>query len=258
VSKSLVEIQESFQRAILEGDDAFLECLVDSPREKKAVLLGVYRDAYRLRLIEILQHDYEKLLLYLGDDQFESMACAYIAANPSRCFNARRYGARTPEFLAAAEPYASRPELAEIASFERALFDVFDEEDVPALKLADVTVVAPEAWPDLVFQPHKAVRRLDLRTNAVAIWQALDEGGPAPAAVVGDEPERFIVYRPETTAMYRGISYEEAIMWNEAAKGAPFGALCEIVAIYGGEDGAAARAAGYLGSWLDGGLLVGT
>jgi hypothetical protein len=254
--KTLREIQDSFQRAILEGDDAFLGDLVDSPREKRDVLLGVYRNAYVLRLVEILRHDYDKLHTYLGDDQFDELARAYIAACPSRSFNGRWFGARMSEFLAGASPYATRPELAGLAAFEWALLDVFDAEDCSPLEMADLAVVPPTDWPRLIFHPRPAVRRLDMTTNALAIWQALDDEEEAPEATRLSDMERIIIYRPEWGAMFRVMGEEEAIMWNEAVKGTPFGALCEIVAAYGGEEEAAVRGAGYLKGWLDARLLA--
>lgn len=256
MAKTLSEIQDSFQRAILEGDDAFLDDLVDSPREKRRVLLGVYRDAYVLRLLEILQHDYEKLFAYLGDDGFEAMGRAYIAAAPSRNFNGRWFGWRLSEFLAATQPYAAHRELAELASFERALADVFDSEDVAPLSLAELAGTPAGDWPRLTFRPRPSFRRLDLASNALDIWQALDADEQVPAAGTLAEPLRLIVYRSEWTAMFRAMSYEEAMMWNELAQGLSFSALCEIIAAYGGEEGAAGRAAGYLKGWLDARLLA--
>jgi len=41
----LKELQESFQRAIVEGDGAVLAQICDSPKEKRDVLLGVYQNA---------------------------------------------------------------------------------------------------------------------------------------------------------------------------------------------------------------------
>jgi hypothetical protein len=254
--RTLSEIQDAFQRAIMHGDDAFLADLVDSHREKREVLLSVYRDAYVLRLVEILQIDYGKLLACLGDEQFDAMARAFIAANPSRNPNARWVGARLPEFLQTAPPYAGRPELAELAAFERALNDVFDEEDAPALQVEALAAVPPGDWPSLTFRPRPSFRRLDFVTNALDIWRALDENSPAPEGSTLIEPLRIIVYRPEWAAMFRSMSEEEAIMWAEAVKGLRFSALCEIIATYGGEDGAAIRAAGYLKGWLDAGLLA--
>jgi Putative DNA-binding domain len=70
----LKEFQDKFQRAILAGDDAILNDIPDGPHETKANLLGIYRDAYPLRLIDVIAADHERLHTYLGDDNFRAMA----------------------------------------------------------------------------------------------------------------------------------------------------------------------------------------
>ena len=57
--------------------------------------------------------------------------------------------------------------------------------------------------------------------------------------------------------MFRELAAEEAMMWDEAANGIPFGVLCSMLAIYDDPDGAAARGAGYLHGWVTAGLLTG-
>ena len=55
--------------------------------------------------------------------------------------------------------------------------------------------------------------------------------------------------------MFRQISAEEAMMWDEASSDIPFGVLCEMLATYDDPDSAAARGASYLHGWVTGGLL---
>ena len=112
----LKDFQDKFQRAILAGDDAVLKDIPDGPHETKENLLGIYRDAYVLRLIDVIGADHERLHTYLGDDSFRAMARAYIAANPSRHRNARWFAQRLPEFLRSHEPYAKQPVLSELAA----------------------------------------------------------------------------------------------------------------------------------------------
>ncbi len=57
--------------------------------------------------------------------------------------------------------------------------------------------------------------------------------------------------------MFRELSAEEAMMWDEATTGIPFGVLCSMLATYDDPDTAAARGAGYLHGWVTGGLLTG-
>jgi hypothetical protein len=59
------------------------------------------------------------------------------------------------------------------------------------------------------------------------------------------------------TPMFRELSAEEAMMWDEASGGIPFGVLCSMLATYDDPDGAAARGAGYLHGWITAGLLTG-
>ena len=134
----LKDFQAQFQRAILEGNDAVLEHLTDGARETTSNLLNVYRDAYTLRLIDVVGNDHEQLRRYLGMDNFRALAAAYIAAHPSHHPNARWFARGLPEYLKSAEAFADRPELAELAALERALNDAFDAEDACVLRIADL------------------------------------------------------------------------------------------------------------------------
>ncbi len=97
--KSLKELQDTFQRGILAGDDAILTEVNDSAKEQRKVLFGVYRHAYVARLAEILDDDYEQLHAYLGDQAFAKLVKAYIAANPSDQRSARWFGRHLPAFV---------------------------------------------------------------------------------------------------------------------------------------------------------------
>ncbi|OFW70883.1 MAG: hypothetical protein A2W02_00120 [Alphaproteobacteria bacterium RBG_16_64_48] len=66
-----------------------------------------------------------------------------------------------------------------------------------------------------------------------------------------------MVWRQDFMARFRPLSTEEAMMWDEAAKGVRFGVLCEMVATFAGEDEAELRAATYLKNWVDMGMLAG-
>lgn len=254
--KSLAELQSRFQAAIKDGDDAFLEDIKDSSREDREVLLGVYRYAYGARLIEFLANDYEKLLPYLGDEQFERMARDYIAANPSQHPNGRWFGVKLPGFLASTPPYSDQPVLADLAALECALNNVFDAQDAAVITVEDLAKIPPEDWQSLIFTSNPATSRLTLNTNATDIWMALNEEAEPPQPEQR-EPQHILAYRNDFTSMFREMPYEEAMVWDEAVKGVPFGLLCEMLATYDGEQDVALRAAAFLKGWLDQGLISG-
>jgi hypothetical protein len=255
--KSLKELQDSFQRGILAGDDAILDEVNDSGKEQRKVLFGVYRHAYVARLAEILGEDYEQLHAYLGDQAFAKLVQAYIAANPSDQRSARWFGRHLPAFVRDSETFANHPEVAELAELEKALADAFDGPDAEPLRIDMLVAIAPEAWPNLVFAPHPTALRLTFDTNAADIWAALKDEQAPPKPEHLTEPQAIVVWRQDFMARFRPLAAEEAMMWDEAANGVRFGVLCEMVATFGGEDDAELRAATYLKGWVDTGMLAG-
>jgi hypothetical protein len=253
----LARQQSDFQRGILSGDDQVLAEILDSPKEKRETLLGVYRYAYVSRLVEAMRNDHKLLHLYLGDEMFDAMGAAYVAAHPSQHPNLRWFSQRLPEFLKSSEPYRDHPVLSDLAALEKALNDAFDAADAPVLALTDMAAFAPELWNDLKFQPHPGACRLDVSTNASSIWLALKNEETPPDVVALEAPCRLLVWRHNVTPMFRELGSEEAMMWDEAASGIPFGVLCAMLAAWQDPDGAAARGAGYLHGWVTAGLLTG-
>ncbi|MBR1125322.1 putative DNA-binding domain-containing protein [Bradyrhizobium lablabi] len=253
----LARQQADFQRGILGGDDEVLAEILDGPREKRETLYGVYRYAYGSRLVDAVRNDHELLHAYLGDEMFDEMGHAYVRAYPSEHPNLRWFSQNLPTFLKSTTPYSDHPVLSDLAALEKALNDAFDGKDGAVLALTDMAAFAPEVWNDLRFTPHPTATRLDLSTNASAIWMALKNDETLPDAVALEEPSRVLAWRQDNTPMFRELSAEEAMMWDEAAGGVPFGVLCTMLATYDDADGAAARGAGYLHGWISAGLLTG-
>lgn len=251
----LARQQADFQRGILAGDDAVLGEIPDSDKEKRETLFGVYRFAYGSRLVEALRNDHEWLHSYLGDEMFDEMGHAYVKARPSEHPNLRWFSQGLPEFLRTNAPYSDYPVLGDLAALEKSLNDAFDGSDGAVLDLADVAKFPPDIWQDLTFTPHPTAARLDLTTNAPAIWRALKNDETPPDAETLEEPVRILVWRQENTPMFRELPVEEAMMWDEAAKGIPFGVLCSMLATYDDPDSAAGRGASYLHGWVTGGCL---
>lgn len=248
--------QDAFQRAILGGGDEVLTELLDSPKEKRDVLFGVYRYAYGSRLVEAMRNDHELLHIYLGDEMFDEMGNAYVAARPSENPNLRWFSSGLPNFLRQTAPYSRYPVLADLATLEKALNDAFDGPEAPVVTLADMSGFAPEVWNELRFSPHPTASRIELTTNAAPIWLALKQDETPPDAITLDEPSRILVWRQDLTPVFRELPTEEAMMWDEAANGVPFGVLCSMLATYDDADSAAARGATYLQHWIAGGLLT--
>jgi len=174
--------QAEFQRGILSDDDTVLAEILDSPREKREALFGVYRYAYGSRLVEAVRNDHELLHLYLGDEMFDEMGHAYVKAYPSEHPNLRWFSRSLPDFLRSNAPYSDHPVLSDLAALEKALNDAFDAAEGAVVELTEMAGFAPEAWSDLKFRAHSSAFRLDLATNASAIWLALKNDETPPEA----------------------------------------------------------------------------
>ncbi len=250
------ELQDSFQRAVLLGDDGVIDALAPGAHTTREVLLDVYKDAYILRLIEVTQQDYELLRAYVGEETFNKLCRDYIAAYPSNNPNARYFGNRLPEFLEHTEPYQSQKELLELARLEKVLNDAFDCVDAPTLAAEELGNVDPGDWVRLCFSAHPSVARLTFDTNATDIWKALKNEQDVPQPLILDAPQNVLVWRKDTTPMMRVMAEEEAMMWDEAIKRVNFGVLCEMLATYQDADTAPQRAAQYLSAWLSNEMIT--
>lgn len=252
----LVTLQQEFQAYLLGRESMIGQNVRATSKASVATLLGVYRNAYWLRLIEVLGQNYPKLHTLFGDDKFGILARAYITAHPSASPNARWYGHQLPDFLRLTAPYSDRPILAECAAFEWALGVTFDAADADVLEASLMASLPPEHWGEARFTLHPSVATLVLRTNAVACWQAAkdQEALPLPEDTA---PATWLIWRQDLQSYFRSLEDDEAMVLALAQEGAPFALWCERLALSRTEEGAAGRAAAILAQWFASGMISG-
>jgi hypothetical protein len=254
---SLADQQRAFQDYLLVTSDSFSGAVRDTHKADRFTLLGVYRDAYSWRLIEVLTNDYPGLMAMAGPADFDHMARAYIAAHPSRFRSVRWFGHYLADFLAHTAPYSNSPATAEMARFEWALGDAFDAPDARPVAAADLTALPAEAWETLAFTPLPSLHRLSLSFEVPQAWQKREEVEPGElevAAAVGPIP--WVIWRPERTTHFRSMEPDEASMLWAMVEGRTFPELCEtLLPLVGGAE-APARAAGLLRGWVEAGMIA--
>ena len=253
---SLADLQRAFQDYLLQAGDGFAGAVRDTRKADRHTLLGVYRDAYALRLIEVLTNDYPGLMAMAGPADFDHMARAYIAAHPSHHPSVRWFGARLGDFLAGTTPYSGSPAAAEMARFEWALGEAFDAPDDSPIQAADLMALPPEAWEELRFTPLRSLRQLTLGHEIPQAWQRREEVEPGNLEVTaGAGPTNWVIWRPERTSHFRSLEADEAAMLAAMIEGQAFPELCESLMAHVGEDAAPAQAAGRLRSWVEEGMI---
>jgi hypothetical protein len=246
--------QLALMHAVVAGDDGLdVSGAVDGR-------VGIYRQAYRARLVAALRDNYGTLPVVMGDDAFEALAHAYIDAVPPRHASIRWFGDRLVAFMTQRAALVAHPALVELAALEWALRGAFDAAAAAPLDAAALAAVPARDWPRLVFAPVPSVRVLSLRWQVEPIWQALKglDGGQAPELAPPQEsPHGVLVWRPALEVRWRTLEPGLAALLQSALQGSTFGALCEHAAATVGEPAAAAYAAGALRAWVADGLFSG-
>lgn len=253
----LLNLQTEFQDHLIRPErTAILQHIAGTAQADAETRLGIYAEAYRLRLIEALDTDFPVLHALLGDDEFERMARAYIDAHPSRHFSIRWFGQHLSDFLRATPPYREHPAVGEMAAFEWTMTLAFDAADDPLLALDAMAAVPPASWPDLRFTAHASLHRLDLSWNVPAVWKAHAAGEDVHAPEKNPHPIAWVLWRQDLTTYFRSLEVDEAWALDALIAGQPFADLCQGLCEWIDAQHVAAHAAGLLKNWIGDGMIA--
>ena len=252
----LHDLQRAFQAYLLNPAEQMSGRVVSDAQLSDAGRLGIYSQAYRLRLSEALGIDFPALHTLLGDEGFTAMARAYIEARPSRHFSIRWFGQQLSAFLSTHPNYGEKPVLAEMAAFEWALSHALDAADAPCLGVADLAGIPPETWPGLRFALHPSITRLDLWWNVPILWKAIDAKQSPRAPERRDTPQAWLVWRQDLASYFKSLDTPEAAALGTVKAGGCFAQICEGLCETIDEEDVPLRAAQLLQRWLAQGLIA--
>jgi hypothetical protein len=255
---SLADLQRAFQDYLLQSSDGFVGSVRDTKKASRELLLGVYRDAYALRLIEVLGIDYPGVMAMAGPADFDRLARAYIAAHPSHHPSVRWFGAKLADFLAATPPFDEIPAMAEMARFEWALAEAFDSADAQPVEAAALMALPPDDWLALHFTPLPSLHRLKLGFAVPQAYQQREEVEAGNLEVAREASTvDWAIWRPQLLSLFRSLEPDEAVLLDALIAGHTFPEICEAAARFTDETQAAQRTAGLLRSWVEEGMIAG-
>lgn len=142
--------------------------------------VAIYARMYRLRMLEALHTDYPALARLCGEDGFERLARAYLRAHPSRHPSLNFLGRKLPEFVATKAGVSRRTLLADVATLENAMSEVFDAPRETSLSSDDFARLTPEQWTSARLRLPQAFRLLALQHAANAIVTAVRQEKDLP------------------------------------------------------------------------------
>lgn len=215
--------------------------------------LDIYAEAYRLRLLEVLEGDYPAVRAVLGSSAFRQLAAQYIARHPSTSPSLRWFGRHLPALIADSD-FEDRHAIAELARFEWLQAEVFDARDAPTIDANELYGVEMEAWPALRFRLHTSVRQLRLEYATPQLWSAATEGRPfRPRHAPGD----WVMWRSNLDVHWRSLDADENWALRQISQDVTFDALCSGLCQWHAAQDAPTAAIGLLQRWLADGLVAG-
>ncbi len=254
---TLPQMQDAFQGFLLRTQDAstIAGAVVNDAKGSAARRLDIYAYAYRARLTEALEQDFEALHTLLGDDQFHSLCHDYLQLHPSQHFSLRYLGQHMTGFLRAHDLYRQQPVLAELAAFEWAMTEAFDAADATVIHLDDLAGLTAGQWGELRFSAHPSVQRLELAWNVPALWNAIHQKHEPPAPQCTEQPLTWLVWRQTLKTWFRSLHADESWVWQAACAGHSFSEICSGLCRWLDEEAVPAAAAGMLQRWINDGLI---
>ncbi|PIE45373.1 MAG: hypothetical protein CSA45_03285 [Gammaproteobacteria bacterium] len=253
----LPDFYDDFE-AYLKGQDSHItDLIVSDDKGDAAQRMAIYRDAYAMRLIDILYGDFPTLYEVLGTDVFVDMAKAYLKKYPSTSFTVRHFGQHLAKFLNEEIPYCRYPYLWQLADFEWAKGTVFDAPDTPIFTLSELGDIPAEAWGKVTFEFIPAMMRLIYDYNIPQIWQALADNKQSSAPIALDVPMPWVMWRKNLNPNWYSMAADEDWFFVHARQGDDFSTLCNGLSQWlGKEEQIAKRAATIVRRWIDEKMLV--
>jgi hypothetical protein len=254
--QALRELQTRFIDYLTDGSAGIESMIEAKDKAEQQTRLYIYKNAYRIRLRQVLETDHDMLWTYLGDMLFEQLVNGYIDSHPSRYNSLRYFCDQLPDYLANTAPFKQHPILAEIATFERLLMDVFDAGEADRAGLSELRALNPDDWPAMRLRFHPGVQLLQTDWNSVESWKALKDEKEPPAAS-NEASQHWLLWRDtDRLSQFRPVEKDEHALLSQALSGEAFSALCEALLDWYPVDEVSVVSLRYITEWLDQGLIA--
>lgn len=226
----LQALQNTFQQYLTESVvEPLLPEITNDDRLDVNTRLGIYFDAYRLRLRDICKDDFDKTATLLGDAQFDAALYGYLKANPSTHFSVRYFAKDFPRYLAETAPWSEHPVLSEMATFEWLVSHTLDAADGEILTQESLSTLAPDAWPNLKLTLHPSVISHVYIYDTPQLWQDIDTEKPPRQPEKQEQGVRWIYNRKGIKSLYRSCNVVENMIFEAILADKCFSEICEIL-----------------------------
>lgn len=199
------------------------EIAADDDAPPSSIGMGIYRNAYRARLIGALESGFERTRHWVGEAAFETAAAHYILTQPPSSWTLDAFGAQFPALLA--ELFAGDPEVAELAWLEWHMQQAFAAPDLPELDAARLAAAGLEEadWEHLRLIPAAGLAVRPVAHNLAALWETLADGSTGRCILSTSDPAMLLVWRKAMYPHFRLLEPAEFAALRPLLDGASFG-----------------------------------
>lgn len=248
---SLLAIQRQFHAGLLDTGPESLRPATS--RFERG--FGIYRNAYRARLIACLRESYERVWSWIGDDAFNRAAIHHLISHPPYSWTLDDAGADFAVTLCALFP--DEPEVAELAHLEwqmQLAFKARDEHPITPTRFTELTNGFGEAeWENMRLRMSATVILQTLTTNCAEIWQTISRTEPWTGQLALERPATILIWRQDLQPRFRVAPSLEADALALGLGNATFAAICAA----GDSPDAVPEIGEMLGRWIVEGLVIG-
>lgn len=214
----LADYQDAFARAVLAEDphtaSPVLAHLVAQPG------FAVYRNTVLKGCIDALQANFPAVARLVGEEWFRAAAAVYARSELPTSPMLLGYGQTFAEFLAAFEPAAELPYLADVARVDRLWCEAHAATDDDTLDPTALTQLAPGHLKSLVLRPHAAARWAWCDAYPIyTLWSRNRESTGEFDAEIDWRGEGIVLTRPHGAVNYRSLSRGGAAFLAACADG---------------------------------------
>jgi hypothetical protein len=248
LSKSLEQLHTAIVSTLPKQEVAAL--LQPNPRLTPAQLIGIYQEAYHLRLRAAVRADYPATQDYLGAT-CEELITAFVQSTPSYNYNLDLYSVAFADFISL---HAS-PQAAALAALEAGLTEAFMFQDTPALSASTLAGMDEMALGATCFTLHQSVRLLHLTCDAEDYFAAF-KASTKPRTIPVRETY-LLLFRQHRAVQRMKICFSEFALLQSIKAGANFNAaLTAAIERSGSESTILPHIGGWLSGWFMRDMIV--
>jgi hypothetical protein len=208
-----------------------LEAIANRPPVLRDERIGVYADAYFIRLSDSLAADFCGVRRALGLPKFQQLVADYLPQHPSDSYHIGDLGRGLPEFIRTHPISIEFPFLHDLARLEWATLQSLYAERWPDLDPAMIAAVDPQAWPTARLRLDPTTHLMETDWPVDQLWQdrtLSEENGQK--TLRQSESRWLIVYRDLQWVRVRAIDHAQWFALDRLHKGVTLEETCAELA----------------------------